>query len=88
MAIDVNARNGQIDTKYCLECGSQILRKAEICVHCGCHQPEQTDLEPFPQSSVAARRYSSHRWTKVAELLLGNLFWPGLGNILVGDKAG
>jgi hypothetical protein len=24
--------------KYCADCGKQILRRAEICPHCGCRQ--------------------------------------------------
>jgi hypothetical protein len=26
------------EMKYCADCGKQILRKAEICPHCGCRQ--------------------------------------------------
>jgi hypothetical protein len=26
------------EMKYCADCGKQILRRAEICPHCGCRQ--------------------------------------------------
>lgn len=66
--------------KYCTDCGKLILLRAEICPGCGCRQ-----ITPEP----IARLYRPDPIAgPMILLLLFNVLWNGLGNIVVGDKRG
>jgi RNA polymerase subunit RPABC4/transcription elongation factor Spt4 len=70
------------DDKFCMDCGSVIVRRAEICPKCGCRQlPAPTE----PRSlDVSVPKGAGN----AAKLVIGNILWNGLGNILVGDARG
>lgn len=87
---DVRSSSISPEQKYCSDCGNVILRRAELCPKCGCRQSEapQPAFEAnfFPQSlSMASSSVDSG---KLALLLVGNFFWGGLGNLLLGDSRG
>lgn len=72
------------DMKYCADCGKQIVRRAEICPHCGCRQ-----FPPVPQNpldTVGAKIRADYRAKEMVTLALWNLAWTGLGNVLAGDR--
>jgi len=78
-----------LEQKYCTDCGSVILRRAEMCPKCGCRQI------PVPQGSafndVAATLSRSAHNLIVGPMILMfclNVLWNGLGNLAVGDKRG
>jgi hypothetical protein len=81
------------DMKYCMDCGQQILRRAEICPRCGCRQllPPRPGLVGGPAtgtSSSTAGSFGTDKTSKVLILLVLNALWSGVGNVLVGDKNG
>jgi hypothetical protein len=79
-----------VDQKYCVDCGQQILRRAEICPACGCRQlPAPTGPSAFSTAGTALSRSVSDPITGPMILLLVlNFLWNGLGNLAVGDKRG
>jgi hypothetical protein len=78
------------DQKYCTECGQRILRKAEICPHCGCRQmpPPHTGIFGSRAPSLGSSANGSYDTIRLILLLVLNLLWNGLGNIAVGDHRG
>jgi len=58
--------------KYCCDCGKLIFERAEICPNCGCRQ-----LPPAQPSAGP-----------VILLIVLNILWTGLGNLVIGDKRG
>jgi hypothetical protein len=76
------------EQKYCCDCGGVILRRAEICPKCGCRQ-----LPPTPVSTVQSNPFSANLPNAdgilpMMSVVVGNFFWAGLGNLLVGHKDG
>jgi hypothetical protein len=72
------------ETKYCTECGKVIFRKAEICPNCGCRQspsPRQANFN-LPNLSVPPTT------GRLIILVVGNILWNGLGNLVIGDNRG
>jgi hypothetical protein len=66
--------------KYCTDCGKVILRRAEICPGCGCRQmaaPSSFGVPSMPSNAG-----------KVVALIIGNILWNGLGNLIIGDSRG
>lgn len=69
-----------INEKYCADCGALILLRAEICPKCGCRQIASQrsgfslQIDPVTGPTIL--------------LVIGNVLWSGLGNLLVGDKRG
>ncbi|MGO8789755.1 MAG: hypothetical protein ACLQVL_20545 [Terriglobia bacterium] len=81
------------EMKYCMDCGQQILRRAEICPRCGCRQlpPPRAGLfggATTPSSSSTASSFGSDKTSKTVILLCLNFLWNGVGNLVVGDKNG
>lgn len=72
---------------YCRDCGQVILRRAEICPKCGCRQSPPEDAR-FTRLQLPFGLGKDDRQAKALSLWVGNFFWPGLGNILVGDGRG
>jgi hypothetical protein len=77
------------EQKYCSDCGNVILRRAEICPKCGCRQLSA------PVSAVGAETKpfsiklpNADGILPMMSVIVGNLFWAGLGNLLVGNKEG
>lgn len=66
--------------KYCTDCGKVILRRAEICPGCGCRQ-----MTVQASCGVPAMPPNTG---KIAVLIIGNVLWNGLGNLLIGDRRG
>jgi len=81
------------DMKYCMDCGKQILRRAEICPHCGCRQlpPPRTGFQlggAAPSGSSAIGSFGNDKTSRILILLFLNVLWNGVGNLVVGDKNG
>ena len=66
--------------KYCTDCGKVILRRAEICPGCGCRQMGASASFPLPSGPANTGT--------VMTLVIGNILWNGLGNLLIGDQRG
>lgn len=75
--------------KYCRDCGKQILERAEICPACGCRQapPPRTNFFDGVSNTVGTAT-AGVDVGKVAMLLILNVLWNGLGNIVIGDRRG
>jgi hypothetical protein len=79
------------EQKYCSECGKVILRRAEICPNCGCRQTIAPNHLQFPWEKIRASIPPELQSPFVVRMLIMgglNFFWPGLGNLVVGDKRG
>jgi hypothetical protein len=79
--------------KYCMDCGQQILRRAEICPRCGCRQlPPPGIALPggalTPSSSPSSASFGTDKTSRTLILLVLNALWSGVGNVVVGDKNG
>jgi hypothetical protein len=77
------------EQKYCSDCGSVILRKAEICPKCGCRQIPVQNTSVFTDAAATLSQSARNPITGPMILLLClNVLWNGLGNLAVGDKRG
>lgn len=81
------------DQKYCSDCGTVILRRAEICPNCGCRQlpePRSSQSVTFARAvtSVISTGTPSPDTGKMVVLFICNFLWSGLGNLVIGDKRG
>jgi hypothetical protein len=72
---------------FCRDCGQVILRRAEICPKCGCRQSSHEDAK-LTRPQLPFGLGGDDRQSQALKLWVGNFFWPGLGNVLIGDGRG
>src|ERR1700733_16207771 len=73
---------------FCRDCGQVILRRAEICPKCGCRQSPPQEEARVTRLQLPFGMGEDDRQAKALSLWIGNFFWPGLGNIVIGDRRG
>lgn len=89
MASEVQGRTViSAEQKYCSDCGNVILRRAEICPKCGCRQLPAAATRGAQSNPFSVNLPNADGILPMMSVIVGNLFWAGLGNLLVGNKEG